>query len=118
MPSLPAPLLPVCKHTQHHTQHHTQPCTHSTPPRCRAGWDTFLLPPPAEVAELLAAPPPPRSPGSRVPPQVPPLPLVDREAVEGMLTEARRVVRSDRFHDTLVVSARWVAGAGSKDVCG
>ena len=65
-----------------------------------AGWDTFLLPPPAALAESLLAV---RPDNRALAPQSHAL-LVDREAVEGMLAEVRRVVRSDRFHEALVVS--------------
>lgn len=89
-----------------------------------AGWASFLLPSPAALADSLAARPdnrallapaaqqhsaaggasssggggPSQSAAQRAQQEA-----VDRQAVEGMLGEARRIVASDRFHDTLVV---------------
>ncbi|GAB4822135.1 hypothetical protein N2152v2_009181 [Parachlorella kessleri] len=78
-----------------------------------AGWDTFLLPPPAALAESLLAV---RPDNRALAPQSHAL-LVDREAVEGMLAEVRRVVRSDRFHEALVACVRELSHDAVRKLC-
>lgn len=103
---------------------HATPLTHPPLAPSGAGWVTFLLPSPAALADSLAARPDNRAllaPAAQQHPaaggasssggagpsqsaaQRAQQEAVDRQAVEGMLGEARRIVASDRFHDTLVV---------------
>jgi hypothetical protein len=118
-PNLPAPNSG--RTSQHQTLHIARPsCAKppciKTPPIAKpavapnlplAGWDRFLLPPPAALSESLLEP---RPDNRALAPQPQPL-LVDREAVGAMLAEVRRVVASDRFHETLVVSRSLAGGS-------
>lgn len=79
-----------------------------------AGWDSFLLPSPSALSESLLAPRPDNralaASGGMAQ-------LVDREAVEGMLGEVRRIVSSDKFHVTLVACVRELSREAVGKLC-